>query len=265
MINLRFASTLAWAFPIDQVIRMASECHFVGVEVWAEHVWKYETNTKTIREVKEETNMLLTMHAASWDLNISALNNGIRKQSVQEIIRSIELASQIGADNITFHPGKLTISNSERSIHEALLFESLEELARKAKQEGVTLSLEMMEREKKEFIHHPKALKKVIDPFYPQIQSTFDVAHIPLHENIFSIWKGMPTVNKIHISDATDEKLHLPLGDGDIHFETLMKFLSFESIPVIIEGFDDSNDLNVLKKNIQFIQRNKADLKEVVG
>lgn len=262
--NIRFASTLAWAFPVEEVIRLAKELKFVGVEVWAEHVWKYESMPKRIRQVKEETNMQLTMHAASWDLNLSSLNNGIRKQSVHEIIRSIELASQIGADNITFHPGKLTLADSDVSIHEELLFESMEELDRKARQEGLTLSLEMMEWKAKEFIIKPAAVKKVIVPFFPQIQTTFDVAHIPLHADIFSIWNEMPEVNKIHISDATNEILHLPLGDGDIGEEILNKFLTIENIPVIIEGFDASKDLMVLKKNVLYIKRNGNRLKEVV-
>lgn len=132
--NLRIASTLAWAFPVEEVIRLVKEL-------------KFESISKQIRQVKEEINMQLTMHAASWDLNLSSLNTGIRKQSVQEIIRSIELASQIGADNITFHPGKLTLADSDVSVH----------------------------------------------------------------ADIFSIWNEMPEVNKIHISDATKEILHLPL------------------------------------------------------
>lgn len=262
--NVRIASTLAWAFPVEEVIRMAKELKFAGVEVWAEHVWRYNSMPEQIRRVKEETNMQLTMHAASWDLNISSLNAGIRRQSVHEIYRSIELASQIGADNITFHPGKLTFSDSKVSIHEELLLESMEELHRKAKQEGLTLSLEMMERKPKEFVTKPATVKKLIGPFFPQIQTTFDVAHIPLHVDIFSVWHEMPGVNKIHLSDATKETLHLPLGDGEIGEATINKFLNIEDIPVIIEGFDDSEDLQMLKKNLLYAKRHENRLKEVI-
>lgn len=260
--NIRIASTLGWAYPVEKLVKLIESEEITGIEVWAEHVWKYKSSPQAIGKAKKEKNIEFTMHAASWDLNLCALNSGIRKQSVQEIIRSIELALQIGANNITFHPGKLTLESLEVSWHEELLFESMEKIYEKAKQEGVIMSLEMMEWRKKEFVIEPSCIKRLIKPFSPYIQTTFDIAHIPFHLDIFSIWRQMPDVSKIHISDATDKILHLPLGDGDIGRETLNKFLYMDGIPVVIEGFDPSQELFGLKKNLTYVKRNAKLLKE---
>ncbi|MBA4536770.1 sugar phosphate isomerase/epimerase [Bacillus aquiflavi] len=253
--NLLFASTLAWSYPIDVVMKMANSENFTGVEVWAEHVWAHETALETIKSTRKQLNLLLTMHAASWDLNLCALNSGIRKQSIQEIKRSIELAIDIGANNVTFHPGKMTLTSFQSSFHEQLLVESIAEIMQFAKQEGITMSLEMMEWKTKEFVTEPAIVTRLTEPFTPYLKTTFDVAHIPLHENIVLMWENMPHVNKIHISDATAEKLHLPLGEGSIKRDTLSTFLHFEQFPIVIEGFDSSKELTRLKKNIDYVKK----------
>ncbi|OZI12050.1 sugar phosphate isomerase [Bacillaceae bacterium SAS-127] len=253
--KLLFASTLAWSYPVDVVMKVAKEEKFFGVEVWAEHIWNYGTAPKKIEDTKKELDLALTMHAASWDLNLCALNSGIRQQSVEEIKRSIELAIKIGADNITFHPGKMTLPSFLVSMHEELLIESLGEIVRFARREGVTLSLEMMEWKTKEFVTEPNVLKRVIDPFIPHLQTTFDVAHIPLHQDIREVWAATPNVGKIHISDATQDKLHLPLGVGSIAEDTLHFFLHTEELPIVIEGFDRSKELTWLKKNLEYVKQ----------
>lgn len=252
-VHVGIASTLCWAYPIEDVIYLAKEAGVVGVEVWAEHVWEHGSDVDTIDRARKETGIFLTVHAASWDLNLCALNEGIRLQSINEIKRSLELASRIGADNVTFHPGKLTLAAVETEWYEARMFHALERIVDLGRGYGLTLSLEMMEWKKDEFITTPGMVAKMINPFSPVLKTTFDVAHIPLDQDIISIWRQTPHVNKIHISDATAQTLHLPLGSGDIKPDILDMFLQIRDVPVIIEGFDASRELVWLEKNLRFV------------
>ncbi|MEK3889531.1 sugar phosphate isomerase/epimerase family protein [Bacillus sp. FSL K6-3431] len=263
MNHLRIASTLCWAYKMEDVLQIANRFELGGVEVWADHFWYYNSDPKQVNQIRKETGQKLTMHAASWDLNICALNQGIRKQSINEIKKSILLAEQIEADNITLHPGKMTLATLDRSIHMDLLFDALHELTSYGKDKGLTLSLELMETIPKEFVVSPNLINRVTGVFQPDLQTTFNVAHIPLLENAHEQWSQSLYVNKIHISDVNEHQLHIPFGDGILPSNILLKFLQMKDVPVVIEGFDHSVGLAWLRKNMQYIETFAVKKKEV--
>ncbi|MFC3040866.1 sugar phosphate isomerase/epimerase family protein [Virgibacillus xinjiangensis] len=254
--SILFASTLAWSYPIRTVLDMAAEEQWDGVEIWSEHVWRFNEKPEDIHEKLKQLNLTATLHASSWDLNLCALNEGIRKQSVQEVRHSIDLAAQLGADNVTFHPGRLTLPDLAHSLHEDLLTASLEVITEYAMQKDIVVSMEIMEQKPKEFVTNAHVMNRIIEGFPPYLQTTFDVAHMPLDIDSRSVWEELNQVGKIHISDATEQTLHLPLGEGKIEKETLSYFLQNDCIPVVVEGLDQSKDLNWLQKNLQYIREN---------
>lgn len=108
---LYVSSTLMWAYPVEAAILIARQYGFAGMEVWAEHVWFHQSHPREIQQAARRVGMKLTLHAASWDLNLCSLNSGIRKQSVEEIKRSLALAGEIGAKSVTIHPGRVTLTH----------------------------------------------------------------------------------------------------------------------------------------------------------
>lgn len=263
MDQLRIASTLCWAYKIEDVLQIASRFQIGGVEVWADHFWFYDSDPKQVNQIREESGQKLTMHASSWDLNICALNQGVREQSIGEIKKSILLAEQIGADNITLHPGKKTLVSLSQSMHMELLFEGLHDIVSFAKGKGKTLSLELMEPIPKEFIVSPNIINRVTGVFQPDLQTTFDVAHISLTEDVYEQWLQTLYVNKIHISDVSKHQLHIPLGDGILPTNTLLRFLQMQDVPIVIEGFDPSVGLAWLRRNMQFFETIASKKREV--
>lgn len=83
---LYVSSTLMWAYPVEAAILIARQYGFRGMEVWAEHVWFHQSEARELRDAAKRAGLKLTLHAASWDLNLCSLNRGIRQQSIREII-----------------------------------------------------------------------------------------------------------------------------------------------------------------------------------
>ncbi|RXT04351.1 sugar phosphate isomerase/epimerase [Ammoniphilus sp. CFH 90114] len=252
--NLYLSSTVLWNYPVDQVISIAEQYGFRGVEVWAEQVRFHQTSAESIITAKEKYHMDLTFHAPSWDLNLCAMNEGVRKQSVHEIEQSMELASRIGARNMTIHPGKRTLTRDWTSWHFDRLIESLAYLAEKAQEFDVVLSVEQMEHEKKEFITTPDMINQLIHQLPSTVQVTFDIAHVPIEADLQGYYEQIERINKIHLSDASSNAYHLPLGNGEVDFEALLNRLEKTDLPVVLEGYDHAMDHQFLQANLSVLQ-----------
>jgi sugar phosphate isomerase/epimerase len=252
-LRLYLASTLCWHYPLEEVLKIAYETGFEGVEVWAEHVWFHETLPEKIKYTKEKYGLNLTFHAASWDLNLCSLNKGIQMQSVKEIERSMELAKAVGADNITVSPGRRTLTSEWTPWHFETLIENLRFLAERANRLEVTLSLEHTKHERKEFMTHPISVNALLANLPETVMTTFDLSNVPLYENLLVYYEKMERINKIHLSDATTNTYHTPLGTGQIELSNILPIILKTDVPIVLEGYDDSESCQVLQSNLRYL------------
>lgn len=252
---LYVSSTLMWSYPVEAAILIARQYGFEGMEVWAEHVWMHQSSTKEIQDAARRCGMKLSLHAASWDLNLCSLNRGIRQQSIQEVKRSLALASEIGARSVTIHPGKVTLSDRNRSWHEPILIESLNELACEATKRDRVLSIKHIEPLPKEMIVTPDDLNRLRASLEYPTTATFDIAHVPLSCSPAQFYRELEGIDKIHMSDATATKLHIPLGTGDIDLPAIWPLIWEQDRPIVVEGFDDSRALSMLRQNLLYLQQ----------
>lgn len=251
---LYVSSTLMWAYPVEAAILIARQYGFRGMEVWAEHVWFHQSEARELRDAAKRAGLKLTLHAASWDLNLCSLNRGIRQQSIREIIRSLDLAGEIGAGSVTIHPGRVTLSQRQRDWHEPVLIESLNVLAEEAMKRGLALSIEHIEPLPKEMVVTPFDLNRLRAALDFPTTATFDIAHVPLTASLTQFYEELDGIDKIHVSDATEAKLHLPLGTGSIDLDAIWPLLWKAERPIVVEGLDDSRELGQLKQNLLYLQ-----------
>lgn len=80
--------------------RTAAENGFDGIELWAQHAETKKLDLETIRRLKKELGLNIVVHAKSWDLNYAALNDVVRRASVEEIKSSVDMAVELGADEV---------------------------------------------------------------------------------------------------------------------------------------------------------------------
>ncbi|WP_181833006.1 sugar phosphate isomerase/epimerase family protein [Bacillus taeanensis] len=251
--KLYLASTLCWHYPLEEVLKIAYETGFEGVEVWAEHVWFHETLPEKIKYTKEKYNLDLTFHAASWDLNLCSLNKGIQLQSVKEVERSMELAKAIGANNVTVSPGRRTLTSEWTPWHFESLIQNLRFLADRAQRLQITLSLEHTKHERKEFMTHPISINSILDHLPEKVMTTFDISNVPLYENPLVYYEKMKRINKIHLSDATTNTYHTPLGTGQIDLSSILPTILKTNAPIVMEGYDESEGCEVLQANLRYL------------
>ncbi|MDE5413993.1 sugar phosphate isomerase/epimerase family protein [Alkalihalobacterium chitinilyticum] len=247
------STTLMWGKTIDEISLKAKSLGLAGIEIWAEQAWYYKMTDRDIRRALKQHQLDATFHAASWDLNLCSLNAGIRKQSIEEIIRSIDFAASIGTKNITVHPGKRTLTNDWNSWHFDCLQHSLDTLEEVAKTYGVILSVELMEPVKKEFVTSPTMLNQIVAGRSSSIQTTFDVAHVSFNKDLITTHQEVDRMNKIHLSDTSASQYHVALGQGILKLIPYIEFIQSSKLPIILEGYDTSEEADLLRKHLQYL------------
>jgi sugar phosphate isomerase/epimerase len=119
--------------------------YFDGIELVDEPVgptWELETNLEEIKKTLADSNLYLTFHATYRDLNLASFVPQIQKLSIEQGIKSLEKASQIGAKVVTFHPGKMSGSKFNRLASLELLGESLNKILEVAEEHDIKIAIE---------------------------------------------------------------------------------------------------------------------------
>jgi len=97
-----------------------------------EHLWKTDEKVKEIEGLAKTLSLPLSLHAASYDVNITSANPGIRMESLQQVRESLLVAADLGADPVVAHAGRLSSSRGDTGEYWKLLeeaFQILDEMA----------------------------------------------------------------------------------------------------------------------------------------
>jgi sugar phosphate isomerase/epimerase len=181
---------------------------------------EYPTKIKDL-DLLESFNLKYTIHAPINDLNIASLNKSIRKASIYELEKSIDLANKINSDIIVIHPAGYTFLGAP--CEEKILSnckESLKDLRDYSRDYDVEIAVENMPNIEG-FIYSD--IYKLHDLLVElEMSMTLDVGHASTagfkeEELYFS------NVRHVHLSDNFgDEDLHLALGEGNIDFKKII-------------------------------------------
>ncbi|WP_088186860.1 sugar phosphate isomerase/epimerase family protein [Desulfosporosinus sp. FKA] len=255
MPELYFSSTLMWPASLEDLFRTAYENGFAGVEFWAQQFAVKGYSVKDFVKMLSIYPLKTMVHSFSWDLNLASLNDEIREASIRETLKGIDLTATLGGFEITVHPGKRTL-DTEPEVYYERLRNSLVEISRYAKERHVNVSLEIMEKAKKEFVVSIEALKQLTGNLFNEFFYTLDIAHCDQEEIIFTSLASLDRISKLHVSNRKGKILHTPLRKGDYKLDKLLPRLSNYKLPLVIEGFDDDNEFWILKDNIKFLKEN---------
>lgn len=248
------SSTLMWNCSLEEMFDWTCRSGLDGIELWAQHFFARDYSPEKYQCLAALYSMKSCVHSQSWDLNLASLNEGIRKQSVQEVKKSIDLAHRLEMEEVTVHPGHQSIP-AKVSDYEANLRQSLEELVAYAESRRVKLSLEIMEKIPREIVTDMQVMQRVCGALFPRCVYTLDVAHCDsAQEAIHTMEEYGEHISKIHISNRRGNKFHTPLDEGDHNMEELLPKLAKYDVPFVIEGLDVAEDFPVAKRNVAFVQ-----------
>ena len=223
------------SYPFEDVLEGVSK-HFSHWEIVSEGDHYLPLIATSLESLMGSYPMTYSVHAPFNDINIASLNESVREMSVIELIKIMNIASELGIDTVTIHPGLYSIVVSgfeERSIANAK--RSLRTLGRMAEDCGVHLCVENMPGFKFFLGQTAEQLSELLDG--TNLPVCLDIGHAnttgQLNEIIDVLGNRIMNVH-IHDNDGKQDQ-HLTIGDGNIDFEDCLKRLSGYGGRYIIE------------------------------
>lgn len=198
----------------------------------------------------------ISIHAPLSDINLASHNEVIRKISISEIKKSIDMAIKIDSNVIVVHPGHVPILG--RRFKDKILQynkDSLMECSKYAQEMGIKMCVENMPNIEGLLFKDLNKLENLVLDIDAYI--TLDVGHA--HNNKFTVEDMLKTsrIEHIHLSD-NDRSFdnHNALGDikkNGLNFKSLFKGLkqiNYNNLMVLeVEQPNDVvNSLQYIKK-----------------
>lgn len=235
--------------PFEEALEEV-ESEFEGWEILAErhHSWEHR---EEVKDALSTTKIQVQVHAPLNDINIASLNPDIRKTSVDEVKKSLKMASMIDAGLVTVHPGIYSpLSRYMEDIIE-LSKESLIELKRSAEEYGVNLAVENLPEMWLTLCSEPEDIEYLTNEV--GLDFCLDIGHAYIADSLEEFLNFSPVNVHIHDNEG-DKDLHLPLGEGEINLKRVLRSLKNFKGNYVIEG-----------RNMEDLLESRDYLKRLIG
>lgn len=248
--RLLLGGPLLWAHPPAEILQTAHDLGYDGVELWAFHLLDEGSDPLALADQARLLGLTLTLHAISWDLNLTSRIPAIRAASLEALRRSLELAAALGATLVVMHPGHTTVPYDGGETYWPALVAAVSDLADAAARYGLTLGIEHMEPRQSEYVITADDINRLVrEVARPNVGAVLDVAHIPWGEDEVAFISGLERIVHVHLSDADESRLHLPLGQGTRNLVRILGALQAYPGTVTIEGFSISAGAELARWN----------------
>lgn len=247
------ASSLMWNFTEEEIFEYVAKNNLSGIEFWSQQIQNNNFTLDKINYLQEQYNLKVVLHGKSWDLNLASINENIRELSVKENLRDIDLAKEIGAAEVTIHPGRYSVCCDTESYY-TYLRESFDQIIEYSILKNIPISVEIMEKIKKEFITDIKSLKKLMEDMFKDIYTTPDVSHCDSEEEIYYLLDNLANVSKVHISNRQKDMYHTDLMTGIFPMDKIITDIAKRKIPMVLEGMETGSATHFLDKNINYLK-----------
>ena len=243
---------------VSEALEAIAQAGYATAEVWIEHVW---WSGETPSEIARQARLLglgLTVHAASYDLNITSSNRGIRQESLWQINLSITMAAEMEAQVVVVHPGRFSSARDRAEDFWGPLLDATRQIDQWATQHGVPVGLELMEHRPMQFFITPEDGARLMAYPWTNLRLTVDIAHlstfgdpVALLERIEPAW-----IAHVHLSDSRPHQTHVPLGQGNIDLAGALSTLAerYDGL-VSLEGSVPGRGKEVTAANLAYLRR----------
>ncbi|MBN2422083.1 sugar phosphate isomerase/epimerase [Candidatus Woesearchaeota archaeon] len=212
---------------INKLIKIKEKYNLSNIEIWSQP----PINTGLLLNNKEKIKHILKNHETSfhlpfWEINISAFQENIRKESLKEIKLCMDLCNYLGIKKAVLHPGTFNILN--QGLEETTLknfVSSFKELMDYSKNKNITIFVENLQIrdlmftkpedfdiviEKEGFIclDTGHAITNNINPIKFLDRFRDKILHIHFYSNFIN-----------------QRDQHLPLGEGDFDYKMFISKL----------------------------------------
>jgi sugar phosphate isomerase/epimerase len=182
--------------------------------------------------------LVLTLHALSWDLNPSSYLEPIRAASLEALHQSVDAAARLGAGLVVMHPGHTTDPHDSAEMYWPRLIGAVREISDDAAGHGMQVGVEHMEPRQGEYVITAADINYLVREVDRQnVGAVVDIAHIPWGEDERAFIAQIERLVHVHLSDADEARLHLPLGQGARDLAGALGALHGFGGTITVEGF----------------------------
>ena len=251
MINMKIgASTLAGIEnDLENVLEFIED---LGIE-YAEIVHQYPHDKIDIGAL-ENFNLKYSVHAPFMDVNIAALQEKSRLNSISQIKESIDFANEINAEAVVVHPGLATFLANKYFLDRVYEFanESIKEIGDYGRDLGVLTTIENMPGFDGMLYQNMNDLNDLLVSL--DMSMTLDIGHAN-HVGYSPDGMIFDSIKHIHMHDNFgDDDTHLSFGEGSIDLKGIVNRLeekNYDGIYII-----EVNDTDSIKKSYEYMKRN---------
>ena len=205
-------------------------------------------------ELLESFNLKYSIHAPFMDINIAALQEKSRINSIEQIKDSIDLANKINAEAVVVHPGLASFLVNKYFLDDVYKTanESIKEIGEYSDNLGVLTTIENMPTFEAMIYKNIEQLDELLNSL--DMGMTLDIGHA---NHVGYSPEGMifDSIKHIHAHDNFgDEDSHLALGEGSIDLKGIINTLekkNYDGIYII-----EVNDYDSIKKSYEYIKKN---------
>jgi sugar phosphate isomerase/epimerase len=210
------------------------------------HHQKIRTLRAEITEALRARAMGLVVHLPTF-VYTADLTESIRDVSRAEMLQSMDLAAEMGAEKSVLHPSIISgLGPMVMELSWGYATEALALAVDRAAELGLRLCIENMFPRYRSF-HEPDDFVELMR-LYPRLEMTLDTGHAHIGAGgrrrcLGFIQKFGNRIGHVHVSDNSGQgDEHLPLGKGTIDFLSIFKALS-------AAGYDDTVTLEVFSED----------------
>ncbi|MFX0161832.1 MAG: sugar phosphate isomerase/epimerase family protein [Candidatus Hodarchaeota archaeon] len=252
---------------LERICSIASDTGFKGVELWVElpDIWEklcknFNQGVKYVRETLEKFDLIVTIHGAVNDLNLSSYNPKIRKITVEELKENIKFCGQIGAEILTIH-SSTTFKDAPTEWDIEYFTEGIRELLPFCEDYDVKLSIETPKIEDTLAVVTPEIIAQCMK-MHEKVWVTYDTSHVIGHQHNYS--EGLKIAEKLkekilemHLgwNNSKGQNTHAPLQtcQDSQFFDMLKTVYSYcNNLKFVVLEIDNMNEQ---KDKISILER----------
>ena len=205
-------------------------------------------------DILESYNLKYSIHSPFMDVNIAALQDKSRLNSIKQIKDSIDLANKINAEAVVIHPGLAPFLANKYFLDKVYerANNSIKELGEYGRDLGVLATIENMPTFDGMLYNNMEDLHNLLTSL--DMSMTLDIGHAN-HSGYSPDQMIFDSIKHIHIHDNFgDDDAHLALGEGSIELKYIVNSLeekNYDGIYII-----EVNDYDSIKKSYEYMKKN---------
>ncbi|MFD3157863.1 sugar phosphate isomerase/epimerase family protein [Haloimpatiens sp. FM7330] len=218
--------TTSWEEDVLRYVKIASDIGYEGVEIPL--VDPFEFQVKKAKKLLKENNLMCTCGTGlNPAIDISSVDKEVRIKGLEHLKKCIDICNELESDclgGVLYAPWGMKKSRIEAVESIKYSIENLQKAAVYAKDKGVTLALEILNRYESYFLNTVKEGNKIIDEIgCENVKLHFDTFHSHIEENNLheAIIEGGKNIYHVHFCENTRG---VP-GTGQIDWKSVISAL----------------------------------------